>query len=455
MTNERTVAGHRILRLLAVGERSRVWLAADGIVLKVLTPPVPIEQPGAEAEALHRARGEHVVELLDFAVGVDGAVLVFPRLARGSLSDLLSVRSALDAGEAVTILAPIATCLARLHAAGVAHGALSTRSVLFTADGAPTLAGFGGAQIFDAGLAEVALERVSGVAADRAALRGLTDVVLARTGGSRGKVAAALRERLRALPDGSADDGLISELFELAAPRPVRFEADPADGGDPAGRAVAVTEPVAADSAEPGMPGARDRMMRILDAGPGSVVRAAVRDRWTGWSGRRRRAMLAAGAGGLVVVVALVVIPAPGTPSVPTPAVPAVESPGPADGSGAEEADGPIAGDDPIAALAELFARRERCFRELSVLCLDGVDEGGSAASEADREALRAMLEGGDAPPSLHLATATLTERLGGSALVELGPDSDPASVLLMKGEAGWRIRDYLAPLGDGGTVGG
>jgi hypothetical protein len=106
-------------------------------------------------------------------------------------------------------------------------------------------------------------------------------------------------------------------------------------------------------------------------------------------------------------------------------------------------------GDDPLAALRELAARRETCFRDLSVLCLDGVDEAGSSAWEVDRAALRAVIEGGNAPRRLSLTTAVLVERLGDSALIELGPDSDPASVLLLKGEAGWRIRDYLAPVGD------
>jgi hypothetical protein len=43
---------------------------------------------------------------------------------------------------------------------------------------------------------------------------------------------------------------------------------------------------------------------------------------------------------------------------------------------------------------------------------------------------------------------AAVVERLGDSVLIALGPDSRPASVLLMKGEAGWRIRDYIAGTG-------
>jgi len=42
-------------------------------------------------------------------------------------------------------------------------------------------------------------------------------------------------------------------------------------------------------------------------------------------------------------------------------------------------------------------------------------------------------------PPAVELV-----QRLGDSALVFLGPGTEPASLLLVKGEAGWRIRDYL-----------
>jgi hypothetical protein len=65
MSLERTVAGHRVLRLLARGARSQVWLAAGDLALKQLDAPVASDQPGREADALHRARGEHVVELVD------------------------------------------------------------------------------------------------------------------------------------------------------------------------------------------------------------------------------------------------------------------------------------------------------------------------------------------------------------------------------------------------------
>ncbi|MEQ1735046.1 MAG: protein kinase, partial [Rhodoglobus sp.] len=290
MTSEPTVAGHKVLRLLASGARSQVWLAAGDIVLKVLTPPVPVAAPGREAEALHRARGEHVVELLDVSLGAGGAVLVFPRLPRGSLAEVLSRRGYLDAGEAVTILAPIATCLTRLHSAGVAHAALTPDAVLFRADGAPMLTGFGHSELFEPGIPEVERERIAGVIADRESLRALADAVLARTTGARAKAASRLRDEWRDLAPGLLAERMAAELFELAAARPVRFEADEAEPDGHTGRVVAVAEaPVAEPAAE-----REGRIMpaiavRLLDSGPASLVRDAVSRRWAIWSVRRRR----------------------------------------------------------------------------------------------------------------------------------------------------------------------
>jgi hypothetical protein len=123
---------------------------------------------------------------------------------------------------------------------------------------------------------------------------------------------------------------------------------------------------------------------------------------------------------------------------------PVVESPGP-QYSEPDLVPSAITGDDPLAALGELLPRRTECFRDLSVLCLDGVDERGSAALADDRAALNALVSEAVQPVVLRADGADVVERLGDSVIVALAPDSEPASVLLLKGEAGWRIRDYLA----------
>jgi hypothetical protein len=114
----------------------------------------------------------------------------------------------------------------------------------------------------------------------------------------------------------------------------------------------------------------------------------------------------------------------------------------------------PVMADDPVAALLVLLDARERCIRDLSVLCLDDVDQQASAALAAD-QALVSSVQSGEAG-AVALAVGegdvTVTERLGNSALLRIadGANSEPASILLMKGEAGWRIRDYLDAPGAG-----
>ena len=121
----------------------------------------------------------------------------------GTSPALLRMRGSLDAGEAVTVLAPIASALARMHAAGVAHGAITASSILFTADGSPTLIGFGRAELFGPGSPEVVLESVPAVAADREALRTLAVSLLERVSASASDAHEPRRRRRRgASPPG-------------------------------------------------------------------------------------------------------------------------------------------------------------------------------------------------------------------------------------------------------------
>lgn len=443
MSDLQLIAGHRVLRRLATGARSHVWLAPGDLVLKVVSPG---EAVIAEAQALERARGAHVVELVDVAVDDEQAVLIFERLPAGSLAQLLAGRAGLDAGEAVTVLAPIAACLARLHTAGVAHRAVSAETVLFRSDGAPVLIGFGSATVLDASLPEVMLERDEGVLADRRALQDLAMTVLGRVSGPRSAAAAALAEALRTAGLGDLETRLERELFDLAASRPIRFEVDAAGESVAEGSGRRVVDVAVVAEPEPPV----DRWSpppvvgRLLESGAAAVVRSFVQERWRSWSPRRRRTTLAAGAAGLALVVAVTAIP-PAPPVRPADAIRADEPDSSVTPDPVEAVLDPVvAGDDPLAALPVLLDRRTQCFRDLSVLCLDEVDEPGSSALSADRAALDALLQSAQQPVILTADGATVTERLGDSALIALAPDSDPASLLLLKGEAGWRIRDLI-----------
>lgn len=145
-------------------------------------------------------------------------------------------------------------------------------------------------------------------------------------------------------------------------------------------------------------------------------------------------------------------------------------------------ADAAIAGDDPVAAGTALLTTRARCLASRSVPCLGGVDQTGSAASTADSAAISADAARSELTPAAATGSGAVTLRLvqtvGATALLKVveapaatgsgvgtaaagaagavsgaapktGAASaeaqrEPASLLLVKGEAGWRIREIF-----------
>tara|TARA_R110002167_G_scaffold22061_1_gene79245 strand:- start:1033 stop:1695 length:663 start_codon:yes stop_codon:yes gene_type:complete len=211
---------------------------------------------------------------------------------------------------------------------------------------------------------------------------------------------------------------------------------------------------------------------------------ARIAGAWDGASRGRRRVLLAGGSAALVVAVGVLGLPSGGSadldaadegPAASGSAVPELAETGSAvsgsavsgsvtpgdagadpSGESIHDAaeDGPsstvLLADDPRAASAVLVETRERCLDELSILCLDQVFQQGSAAMDADRDVILMIQSGGEATATRWSIDSqpsewVVVERLGGTALIRLGPESTAASLLLMKGEAGWRIREYLA----------
>lgn len=437
------VAGYRVLRVAGRGARTRLLLGFDGgrtVVLKVAD--AGDARAAAELEALDRAAGEHVVELLDVAADEHATTLVLERLPGGTLADLLETRGSLAAGEAVTILAPLATTLERMHAAGVAHGALSLATIGFRADGAPTLLGFGAAQTFPPGAPEVVREGVPGVIADREGLRELVALVLARVAGPRAEAA----RRLTSAATDLAPAELATALFGFAAPEAVRFDADADVAPDPR---VGVHDDVGVvDAVLPVVPAGVLALVPDAFRAPVTAVLERVVAVWGAWSATRRRLVLGGGAAALTVVVAVAAFPAPprSSAAAPNETPAALEEERPA-------ADLP---EDPVEAAVVLLERRRDCLRELSALCLDGVVQPGSAAQEDDVALVRAIAAGQEVPVDGTLTgRPVLVERLGDSALVDLPPGSSPATLLLLRTANGWRIRSYLdAPAVDVGAGG-
>ncbi len=228
---------------------------------------------------------------------------------------------------------------------------------------------------------------------------------------------------------------------------------------------------------------------RILDRGPISTFLQRIKE----VLGPVRKPVWIMGAAvAIAVVVATAILPSgvgggaaqPGQPT-PSSAPATATRPVPA----------AILGDDPLAAAIALLDARADCFTALSVLCLDSVDQRGSTAMDSDSAHVRLLQDGGAADGSLVLHSArgdgaivspqvSVVERLGDSVLLAVRVDprsADPRSVesssgvgsrsvesstaepsavdavdaqaasftlLIIKGDAGWRIRD-LVPLGD------
>ena len=497
--------GYRLVRLLGAGRRASVYLGHPDIeraeqndsagadaprgnpdaataAVKIFHSAVPDASIDAEIEALSRCGHPHTVRLLDVASGPDGRpCLVLERLAGGSLSGIVAERESIRSGEAVTILVPLLDAVDAMHAGGVAHGGLRLSSVLFRPSGAPVIVGFGSATLIPEAQSEAALAADPLVGTDRAALGTLARAVLARVPG----------DDAQRLVESLADGAAVIEpetLFEFADPAPVRLTGPASDtgaAGSVGARAVA-TQRVGEERAV-----AVHRAQR----GEGEARRSVQRARlWLTHQARlvRPRFWMLGGAVAASIVAALVLVPpettveqsdrgggsvaaeeatAPDPAEAPdgrgSPDVPGTQDPGesahdpvPDDPVPPDEpvvSDDPVLSDDPVAALGALLAERERCVRDLSVLCLDGVLQSGSAAMERDAAIIRSIQEGGEVPPGATIVVGelALVERLGDSALVSLNPagvpvsgeapgHSEPASSLMMRGEAGWRIRDYL-----------
>ena len=154
--SEWTVPGYEALELLGFGASGELWRArerASGelVALRRIT--------GGDREAVARVRRDalavrsvasyHLVRLRGVLRAGPDDVLVLDYAAGGSLRSLLRRRGALEPGEVVTAVAPIAEALGQAHAQGLVHGRVTASAVLLTADGRPLLDGLGRSWLVD------------------------------------------------------------------------------------------------------------------------------------------------------------------------------------------------------------------------------------------------------------------------------------------------------------------
>lgn len=144
------VPGFELGERIGIGGTSEVWAAvceSDGrrVAVKVVHADLSeVDAAAREAALSALAASAHVVRVEACLPLEDGRVaLVMPWLQGGSLGDLVAARGHLEPGEVVTVLAPVASALARLHGVGVVHADLSPGNVLLDVDGRPHLADLG------------------------------------------------------------------------------------------------------------------------------------------------------------------------------------------------------------------------------------------------------------------------------------------------------------------------
>ena len=458
-----TLAGYRLVRKLGTGARAEVFLGAAmadasssprTAALKIFRPEVSREDIGRELAALGRAELEHCVRLIDVATADNGMpVPILRRVQRGSVAQLLRDRESLEAGEAVTLLAPLSETMNALHALGIAHANLGASSVHLGAAGEPVLLGFGHANSFDAGLSIAALDDEPAVLADRDRLAGMVEGVLGHV--RQGERLVPVTDLLAWLMASAGSRQfefaieLQDRLFDLAEPLPIEFARVGAAGSSVPSR---IGEPVAELSdgtAAAPRPDGDDLtasvavrsspipswMREAILSNPLALVRSRLLKLVRGV---RRPLWITAGAIAVALVLAIVLVPqgtastsSDGSPATPRPTSSATHSALP---------------NDPVLALPLLLSARNECLHDLSVLCLDAADEQSSAVLNDDADLIRRIQSGQQIPASAIITAQapTLVERLGDSALVDLHTASGPASALMIRGEAGWRIRSFL-----------
>nr|WP_227412085.1 MULTISPECIES: protein kinase [unclassified Cryobacterium] len=450
-----SIGGYRLVRLLGAGSRAEVWLghrsAPDGagetVAIKRFLSGTPRREIDTELEALGRVSHRHIVELVDIAMDPDDRpCLIMARLGRVSLARLLADRGSLAPGEAVTLLVPTLEAVAELHRVGVAHGDLRPGVIHFDAVGAPVLAEFGRAELIgpfpvppeEYSLTTARLEEHDRALADCRQLVDLLRLVL----GTAGVHSVDLDD----VPDNATElrDALTPSLFRAANPVPMRFDVPPIAG--PPARIVIARggdAPEAEASAAPSLVLAGAHLPAWLESLAGEwaqktrdrTLRAAQSLRTV------RKPFWVAAAAMVAAIVATAVLLQPGAGSDLEPQ-PVVAQP-----TSTETANPAILGDDPLAAAEALLAARDQCFEARSVLCLDAVDQPGSAMLERDADAIRLAQMGEESAP-IRVADATLelVEELGDAVLISVSvePDAATASLLIVRSDAGWRIRELL-----------
>lgn len=479
------IAGYRVVRQLGAGSRSEVWLgrsvtgadefAAHGprtmpsaAALKVFGHEARPASIDREIEALSHVTSPHVVTLLDASAENAGEkqCLVLPRLDAGGLARLLSVRQFLEPGEFVTLAVPLARAVCSLHEVGVTHGDLAVRKVLFTTNGSPVV--IGGARMSVSGEAPSlsALRKDEPYQRDRHALRSLVSHLLLRTTESASVTALGDWLDSTALDDPHFGENLIEKAFALAPPVALDLPWLPDRAIEPEPSARALPAPAGSVPGQTTGVSHRSRRKSTRRHLPWRDLAATVQARVAAAVGSIRPAYRALAVASVLVVAIGIVVAGAQSPAarsdskeeptdVPAPAAQAPDT-SPADDPASAQTVGDVTlADDPVAAGRALLAQREHCIATASVPCLASSHQDGSAAWQSDVALVSALADGSVDYVQFWTdsRSVAVVDAMGGVVLLGVDRDPDmaaeaaetgPASVLVIRTEAGWRIRDVF-----------
>ena len=492
-TAERSLAGYRLLRRIANGDRADVYLAtvdrpdpADAdvaalVAVRVYGSSVPGGSIATEIEAMTAETSGALPELYDVATLDDGrCCLAVERLPGPTVAGLLIGR-ALDPGEAVTILAPVVVAVAELAESGFVHTRLSASDVILDTTGRPRVIGLGALRRLPAQAQQG--ERTDLVRIGHEVLADLIEEVVraTRPSGVFDGALEIIRSALATRPFVPCERQVERALFDAATPTPITGVAvRPRSIALPGRMTAPALEPDETPADDP----ARRRRRGALSAlaqlaqlplpvpSAERIAETADRDHAATFVGRlgrrlasRRRALVVGSLlGGAALVLMLTLVPpapaghgsaaeadttTPLTDAVVSTAVPVPTPKPPPAGSGPSPHGAATEPDlDAVSATAQLLELRASCFATLDQACLSEVAQPDSAIERADL-ALLAQARSGVAVPvdEFALDTITVTAEMGSAVLVAVpyvDAQREPASLLVMRGEAGWRLRELF-----------
>ena len=493
------IGGYRVVRALSTGRYAdRLLVHAEGAawvarLFRLGCPDAVIDHELAVSDAVRSASDELIARVSvvhDLCTTDDGRIALFEQYLGGPRLDVLvrSRPSQIALGEAVTLLAPLAHAVEEGHRIGLTGLLPEVSAVRLQSTGAPVLTRRSAARLGPA-LPERFRDREPRYATDRVALERVGAVIAtALDPDERMALLAALSRRSGALDHA---------LFDLAAPLPVRWEVEhdaPAGVGTPHGAAASESGAASPPSLEASAESAgrvdvaervRTAVSTTLDAlgVPASITTTAsaaaaevarraaavvstVRStRATGGGPVRPRFAIIGFAGVLALIVAVSLGVQAAAPDSGAIAVGDASSPDagepPETTSGSAVAPGSIAAGSPEtelhpepeawqAIVDELVDRWITCARE-GVESAVALEECASAVVHEGSAAAVFIAADDDRHAVLHDwrragGGVLVVERMGAAVLVDLMTGTTTtASLLMVRSEAGWRIRDVIA----------